>query len=151
MTKVREFLTIEQALAHSLKDLKDDEVKAATNKSLSHFRKCSDPENKDNVLYLEDAVKLDILLDQKNLGTPLLQSFIDAIDKHHQDNKKEGSVSQSIMQIVSRIGKLTDVTESALDPKSPGGVKVDTSEKDKIYKALKEVEAKIATLKKAIE
>ena len=32
MTVVRDFGTIEQALAHSLKHLKEDEVKAATGK-----------------------------------------------------------------------------------------------------------------------
>ena len=63
----------------------------------------------------------------------------------------EGSIEQSIMQIVSRIGKLTDVTEKALDPKSPGGTSLNTQEKDKIYKALKEVEARIASLKKSID
>ena len=53
MTVIRDFGTIEQALAHSLKHLKEDEVKVATGKSLSHFRKCSDQSNKDNVLHLE--------------------------------------------------------------------------------------------------
>ena len=55
------------------------------------------------------------------------------------------------MQIVSRIGKLTDVTEKALDPKSQSGSSVSNQEKDRIYKALKEVEAKIASLKKSID
>jgi len=151
MTVVRDFGTIEQALAHSLKHLKEDEVKVATGKSLSHFRKCSDQSNKDNVLHLEDAIKLDIILDRINEGTPLLNTFLHVIDKKRSESNKESSISHSIMQIVSRIGKLTDVTEKALDPDSPGGTSLNAQEKDKIYKALKEVEARIASLKKSID
>ena len=147
MTVIRDFGTIEQALAHSLKHLKEDEVKVATGKSLSHFRKCSDQSNKDNVLHLEDAIKLDIILDRINEGTPLLNTFLHVIDKKRSESNEESSISHSIMQIVSRIGKLTDVTEKALDPKSQSGSSVSNQEKDRIYKALKEVEAKIASLK----
>jgi len=46
---------------------------------------------------------------------------------------------------------LTDVTEKALDPDSSGGTSLNAQEKDKIYKALKEVEARIASLKKSID
>ena len=55
MTIIRDFGTVEQALAHSLKNLKEEEVKSATGKSLSHFRKCSDPDNKDNIIHFEDG------------------------------------------------------------------------------------------------
>ena len=41
--------------------------------------------------------------------------------------------------------------EKALDPSSPSGIGISTEEKDNIYKAIKEVEARIASLKKAIE
>ena len=57
-----------------------------------------------------------------------------------------------------RLGRLMDITEKALDPNSPSGSNISKDEKDKIYKALKEVEEKIeeveekiASLKKAIE
>lgn len=42
-------------------------------------------------------------------------------------------------------------TEKAMDPNSPGGAGLTKEEKDKIYKAIKEVEEKIANFKKAIE
>ena len=44
------------------------------------------------------------------------------------------------MQIVARIGNLSDVTEKALDPNSQSGINLSKQEKD-IYKALKDVEA----------
>ena len=58
---------------------------------------------------------------------------------------------QSLLHAGERLGKLMGVTEKAMDPDSPGGAAIDTKEKDKIYKALKEVEEKIASLKKAIK
>ena len=151
MTIIREFGSVEQALAHSLKHLKDDEVKVTTGKSLSHFRKCSDPDNKDNSIHFEDAIFLDVLLDRQGLGTPLLSTFIHTIDKKRAESNQEFSVSHSLMQIVARIGNLSDVTEKALDPKSPSGINLSNQEKDKIYKALKDVEGKLAALKKAVE
>ena len=39
MTKIRDFLTIEQALAHCLKDLKDDEIKQLYESSRQRFNK----------------------------------------------------------------------------------------------------------------
>ena len=151
MTILRNFGSIEQALAHSLKHLKEEEVKSSTGKSLSHFRKCSDPDNKDNVIHFEDAIHLDVLLDRAGLGTPLLSTFIHTIDKKRTESNQEFSVSHSLMQIVARIGNLSDVTEKALDPKSQSGVNLSKQEKDKIYKALKEVEGKMAALKKAVD
>ena len=54
-----------------------------------------------------------------------------------------------------RLERLMDVTEGvaekALDPNSSSNSNISKYEKDKIYKALKEVEEKIASLKKAIE
>ena len=151
MTILRDFGTIEQALANILKHLNDEEVKSVTGKSLSHFRKCSDPQNKDNIIHFEDAIHLDILLDRQGLGTPLLNTFIHTIDKKRTESNQEFSVSHSLMQIVSRIGNLSDVTEKALDPKSPGGTELSKQEKDRIYKALKDVEDKISSLKKAVD
>ena len=151
MTKLREPLSIEFVLSQVLPKLEDEEVKKSTGKSISHFRKCGDADDKDHNIYLADAIKLDIILDRINEGTPLLNTFLHVIDKKRSESNEESSISHSIMQIVSRIGKLTDVTEKALDPKSQSGSSVSNQEKDRIYKALKEVEAKIASLKKSID
>ena len=37
-------------------------INLSTNKSMSHFRKCSDPDDKDHTLYLKDAILLDLIL-----------------------------------------------------------------------------------------
>ena len=43
MTKIREPLTIEKILQDVIGKLKENEIKEFTGKSISHFRKCSDP------------------------------------------------------------------------------------------------------------
>ena len=75
MTKIRDPLSIENVLSNMLSKLNDDEVKNITSKSISHFRKCSDPDDKDHNLYLSDAIKLDILMQRSLLGTPLMDNF----------------------------------------------------------------------------
>ena len=62
MTKYRESLSIEFVLSQVIKKLDDEEIKNFTGKSISHYRKCSDPEDKDHTLHLKDAIQLDILM-----------------------------------------------------------------------------------------
>ena len=72
-------------------------------------------------------------------------------DGHIVEQNTKENIMHSLLHTGERLGKLMGVTEKALDPKSPGGTAINNQEKDKIYKALKEVEEKIASLKKAIE
>ena len=72
MTKYRESLSIEFVLSQVIKKLDDEEIKNFTGKSISHYRKCSDPEDKDHTLHLKDAIQLDILMQKNMLGTPFL-------------------------------------------------------------------------------
>ena len=151
MTKIRDILSVEQALMQALQNLSDEDVKNNTNKSKSNFRKCADPEDKTTFLYQDDAIKLDIASMKNKKGHPLLtlhQTLIDKAMQHHNDT---GSVTQSLLHMGERIGKLMGVTEKAIDPKSPGGASINKIEKENIYEAIKEVEAKIALLKKSIE
>ena len=75
MTKIRDPLTIEQVLSFALNKINDDEVRNISGKTVSHFRKCSDHDDKDHNLYFDDAIKLDILMQKKGLGTPFLDNF----------------------------------------------------------------------------
>ena len=60
MTKLREPLSIEFVLSQVLPKLEDEEVKKSTGKSISHFRKCGDADDKDHNIHLADAIKLPI-------------------------------------------------------------------------------------------
>ncbi len=52
MTKIREPLSVEHVLSNVINKLDENDIKNITNKSSSHFRKCSDPDDKDHTLYL---------------------------------------------------------------------------------------------------
>ena len=56
MTKIRAPLSTEHVLSNVIKKLDENDIKNITNKSVSHFRKCSDPDDKDHALYLSDAI-----------------------------------------------------------------------------------------------
>ena len=93
MTKLRKPHSIEFVLSLNLNKLTDEEIKLFTNKSLSHFRKCSDPDDKDHTLYFKDAI----------------------------------------------------------NPEGQEGTNITDQEKQKIFKAISEVEEKIAKLKISVK
>ena len=151
MTKLREPLTVEHVLSQVINKLEEDEVKNITNKSISHFRKCSDPDDKDHNIYLSDAIKLDILMQRKSLGTPFIDNFsLTLEDEFNKVNVYENVVS-TLIKIGGRVGNLMDTTHDAMSPDSPMGKEISKTEKDQIYKAVNEVEEKIAKLKLSIK
>ena len=151
MTKLREPHSIEFALNQALKKLKDEEIKKSTGKSISHFRKCGDADDKDHNIGLSDAIKLDILLQQKKLGTPLLDCFNFKLDYELRKMNEYENVSSVLINIGGRIGNLMDITQEAIDPASPQGSSITDKEKQKIFKAVSEVEEKIAKLKLSVK
>ena len=72
MTKLRDPLSVEKILKSIISKLKENEIEEFTGKSISHFRKCSDPDDKDHNLHLSDAIKLDVLSVKSQKGTPFL-------------------------------------------------------------------------------
>ena len=126
-------------------------IKEFTGKSISHFRKCSDPDDKDHNLHLSDAIKLDILSLRSQKGSPFLDNISLIVNKEFTDMEKLEDVSRNLINIGGRIGNLMDTTEKALHPQSPKGEKISTREKDKIFSAIAEVEEKIAKLKLSIK
>ena len=151
MTKIREPLSIEKILKDLIGKLKENEIKEFTGKSISHFRKCSDPDNKDHNLHLDDAIKLDILSLRSQNGSPFLDNIELIIDQEFNELEKLKDVSRILNNIGGRIGNLMDVTEQATSPESQKGTEISTKEKDNIFKAISEVEEKIAKLKLSVK
>ena len=151
MTKIREPLSIEKILKGIISKLKENEIEEFTGKSISHFRKCSDPDDKDHNLHLNDAIKLDILSVKSQKGTPFLDHISLIINKEFSDMDKLENVSRNLINIGGRIGNLMDITDKALHPESPKGEEISKREKDKIFNAISEVEEKIAKLKLSIK
>ena len=151
MTKLRKPLSIESILSGVIKDLNEDNVKELTGKSLSHFRKCSDPDDKDHNLHFIDAIKLDLILQKNQKGTPFLDNFEIQLNEELKNFNSSENISNTLINIGGRIGDLMDVTNESLDPKSQSGENISSIEKDKIHKAIKEVDEKMARLKLSIK
>ncbi|MAH03061.1 MAG: hypothetical protein CMI70_04740 [Candidatus Pelagibacter sp.] len=151
MTKIRKILTVEQVLSFALSKINDDEVKNISGKTVSHFRKCSDHDDKDHNLYFDDAIKLDILMQKKGLGTPFLDNFGLKLSEEFKKINEFENISNVLINIGGRIGNLMDVTQDAINPAGAQGEIISPTEKDKILKATSEVEEKIAKLKLSVK
>ena len=151
MTKIRNPLSIENVLSSMISKLNEDEVKNLTNKSISHFRKCSDPDDKDHNLYLSDAIKLDVIMQRNSLGTPLMDNFQIMLDEEFKKVNSFENLENTLLKVGGRVGNLMDVVQEAMDPQSPLGKDLSKKEKDLISKSIIELEEKIAKLKMSIK
>jgi hypothetical protein len=151
MTKIREPLTIEKILQDVIVKLKENEIKEFTGKSISHFRKCSDPDDKDHNLHYIDAIKLDILMQRRSLGTPFIDNFSLTLEDEFNKVNVYENVASTLIKMGGRVGNLMDITHDAMSLDSPMGKEISKTEKDQIYKAINEVEEKIAKLKLSIK
>ena len=151
MTKIRDPLSIENILSNMLSKLNDDEVKNITGKSISHFRKCGDPDDKDHNLYLSDAIKLDVIMQRNSLGTPLMDNFQIMLDEEFKKVNSFEDLENTLLKVGGRVGNLMDVVQEAIDPESPLGKDLSKKEKDLIAKSIIELEEKIAKLKMSIK
>ena len=147
MTKIRNPLSIENVLSNMIGKLNVDEVKNLTNKSISHFRKCSDPDDKDHNLYLSDAIKLDVIMQRNSLGTPLMDNFQIMLDEEFKKVNSFENLENTLLKVGGRVGNLMDVVQEAMDPQSPLGKDLSKKEKDLIIKTIIELEEKIANLR----
>ena len=151
MTKIRNPLSIENVLSNMISKLNEDEVKNLTNKTISHFRKCSDPDDKDHNLYLSDAIKLDVIMQRNSLGTPLMDNFQIMLDEEFKKVNSFENLENTLLKVGGRVGNLMDVVQEAMDPESPLGKDLSKKEKDLISKSIIELEEKIAKLKMSIK
>ena len=151
MTKIRNPLSIENVLSSMISKLDEDEVKNLTNKSISHFRKCSDPDDKDHNLYLSDAIKLDVIMQRNSLGTPLIDNFQIMLNEEFKKVNSFENLENTLLKVGGRVGDLMDVVQEAMNPDSPLGKDLSKKEKDLIFKSIIELEEKIAKLKMSIK
>ena len=61
------------------------------------------------------------------------------------------NISSVLINIGGRIGNLMDITQEAIDPVGQAGSNISNEEKQKIFKAVNEVEEKIAKLKLSVK
>tara|TARA_B100001057_G_C22748134_1_gene910623 strand:- start:535 stop:990 length:456 start_codon:yes stop_codon:yes gene_type:complete len=151
MTKLRKPNTIEFALQNALKNLSEEELKSATDKSKSHFFKCGDPDDQHHTLSITDAIRIDELLLKKSKGTPLYDAISTNLHEIMNQTNYFENINSVLMNIGGRLGDIMDLTESAFDPKSDLGASLSKIEKDKIHKAIALLEEKIKNLKLSVK
>ena len=148
---LRKLISLEVALKEVVRDLKEAGLKEATNKSESHFRKCSDEKDKDHNIHHKDSIEIDKLCMKKGLGHPMLTSHQTILDAFDKSTTNTDGVSNTLINIGSRIGRLMETTQKAVDPEGEEGQNLSQKEKDQIHKAIKEVEDKILNLKMIVD
>ena len=147
----RKLLSIEQALKNVIKELKPDGIKDATGKSESHFRKCSDEQDKEHNIHHLDSIKLDLECKRRSLGNPLLEAHESILEAADFKLGKLDSTSNTLIDISAKIGRLMETAKFAISKESEAGAKFSKNEREKINISIEEVEKKILTLKQIID
>tara|TARA_B100001063_G_scaffold20260_1_gene15596 strand:- start:1112 stop:1594 length:483 start_codon:yes stop_codon:yes gene_type:complete len=146
----RKLVSLESSLKEVIKDLKTDALKDATGKSESHFRKCSDENDTQDIHHI-DSIKIDIECLKRGLGNPMLTAHEDMLEATNPEYKNLDNASNTLINIGAKIGRLMETTQKAINPKGESGQKISETEKKHISKALNDVEDKILELKLIIE
>lgn len=146
----RKLLSLENTLKQIIKDLKGDVLKIATGKSESHFRKCSDENDPQDIHHI-DSIAIDIECLKRQLGTPMMDAHEDILDSIKMENEITDNASNILIHIGARIGKLMETTHKAVSPDGEGGKRISQTEKSNISKAISDVEKKILQLKALID
>tara|TARA_A100001011_G_scaffold367651_1_gene421240 strand:+ start:1637 stop:2101 length:465 start_codon:yes stop_codon:yes gene_type:complete len=152
MAKIRKTASIENGIMQVLKILNDDEIQETIAKSSSYLRKCSDPNQQQQIDH-NDSIKLDIACIKKGKAPPLFiaHEYIvinesDNLDSHRQNDIDEMLVKSTILH-----GKLTEVVKQSEDPKSDKGIEISKLEKKEIMEAIKNLEDKIMKIKITVD
>ena len=85
------------------------------------------------------------------MGTPLLDYFNLKLEYELRKINEYENISNVLINIGGRIGNLMDITQEAIEPSGPKGSNFSKEEKQKIFKAVSEVDEKIAKLKLSIK
>jgi len=90
-------------------------------------------------------------MQRKSFGTPFIDNFSLLIENEFDKINVYENVASTLIKIGGRMGNLMDTTQQAMSPDSQMGKEISKKEKDQIYKAINEVEEKIAKLKLSVK
>ena len=152
MAKIRKTASIENGLMEVVQILSEDEIQAAIGKGASYVRKCSDPQQQQEIDH-NDSFKLDKACIAKGKAPPLLTSHEYMIAHELENINIDGSKDLSQILVRSTIlhGKLTELVHNAQDPKSDKGIEISVLEKRDIFEAIGDLEDKILKIKMTID
>ena len=152
MAKIRKLASIENGITEVIKILTEDEIEEAIGKSVSYLRKCSDPDQPNQIDHNE-SLKLDLACVKKNKSPPLLNCHEHKIAQDLEGNKinENNDLDDVLIRFTILHGKLIEAIELAQDPSSDQGEKISELEKKDIFESIKKIEDKIMKLKISID
>ena len=152
MAKIRKSASIENGLMEVLRILSEDEIYSAIKKGSSYLRKCSDPDQPQQIDH-NDSFKLDKACIEKGKTPPLLTSheymIAQELEKADKDNTRD--IDQILIRSTILHGKLTEIIHKSQDQKSDKGEEISILEKKEIFQAIKDLEDKILKIKLTID
>ena len=152
MAKIRKLASIENGLTEVIKILTEDEIEEAIGKGVSYLRKCSDPDQPNQIDHNE-SLKLDLACIKKNKSPPLLNCHEHKISQDLEGIKvsENKDLDDVLIRFTILHGKLIEAIEFAQDPGSDQGEKISEVEKKDIFESIKKIEDKIMKLKISID
>ncbi|MDC1134624.1 hypothetical protein OAS68_00170 [Candidatus Pelagibacter sp.] len=152
MAKIRKISSIENGLAEVIKILSEEEIEEAIGKSVSFLRKCSDPDQPQQIDH-NDSIKLDLACIKKKKAPPLLNSHEYIMSTLVDNNKinSDDDLDSVLVKFTILHGKLVEVIKKAQDPNSDKGEEISAVEKKEIFESIKSIEDKIMKLKISID
>ena len=152
MAKIRKTASIERGIEEVVKILNEEEVQEAIGKSTSYLRKCSDPDQPQQIDH-NDSFKLDKACLLKGKAPPLLSAHEFMISQEFEklDPEKTKNINDMLVKFTILHGKLTEVITKAHNPEGDKGREISPLEKKDINTAITQLENKILKLKKAVD
>ena len=152
MAKIRKISSIENGIAEVIKILNEDEIEEAIGKGISFLRKCSDPDQPQQIDH-NDSIKLDLACVKKKKAPPLLNSheYIMSANVAELDVQNDDDLDAVLVKFTILHGKLVEVIKKAQEPSSDKGEEISVIEKKEIFEAIKSIEDKIMKLKISID
>ena len=139
MAKIRKISSIENGLAEVIKILSEEEIEEAIGKSVSFLRKCSDPDQPQQIDH-NDSIKLDLACIKKKKAPPLLNSHEYIMSTLVDNNKinSDDDLDSVLVKFTILHGKLVEVIKKAQDPNSDKGEEISAVEKKEIFESIKD-------------
>jgi len=99
MAKIRKTASIEKGIEEVIKILNEEEIQEAIGKSVSYLRKCSDPDQPQEIDH-NDSFKLDKACIKKHKAPPLFTAHEFMISQEFKDldSNKESNISDMLVR-----------------------------------------------------
>lgn len=138
MTKPRKARTFHSASAYAVAVLSDEDVKAATGKSMSMLRRASDPDDHAVEIRCADAAALEAVLIGSGHPPQFIAAFQDAVEQYlgHAIEHQPGDLLERLAEAVEKVGNISAELRAATHPGSPGGTALVPFECDRIDAAI---------------